>query len=284
MTEPVARVVEILQSSVRYPWKTAEYLRRRLANDGITVSTRELESALLEHAARPERAVRYSFFPARKSLDLLWGHVDVVNDPKNLPDPHLETEFGGFDPCTVPAERPWCFLSHSFRDLPRVTSIYERLLERGYGAWLAEAEVMTGMMIVKAVQDGLDLCDRFVLVATPNSLASRWVLKEASQAIVRWSLPITVIVDGAGQDDGLISLFADWLDDRWDETTLENRLAALRADNPPDPAATQLEDLLVKGLGEPVPQERRVVVLDPFPDVPGHAGFRSLDEEFPDLS
>ena len=28
-----------------------------------------------------------------------------------------------------------------------------RRLERGYGVWLAEAEVMTGMMIVKAVQE-----------------------------------------------------------------------------------------------------------------------------------
>ena len=92
--------------------------------------------------------------------------MEVVNDSANLPEPHLEAEFGEFDRCTVPNERPWCFLSHSFRDLPRVKLIYDRLLERGYGVWLAEAEVMTGLMIVKAVQEGLDLCDRFVLVAT----------------------------------------------------------------------------------------------------------------------
>ena len=283
MTDPVARVAELLEDSARYPWKTAKYLRRRLVEEGISITTEELEAALLEHAAGEDRAVRYSFFPARKSLDLLWGHVDVVNDPANLPDPHLETEFGEFDRCAVPEGRPWCFLSHSFRDLPRVRPLYGRLLERGYGVWLAEAEVMTGMMIVKAVQEGLDLCDRLVLFATPNSLASRWVLKESIQAIDRWSLPVTVIVDGAEENRELISLFADWLDDRWDDT-LEARVNALESGAPPDPAATMLSDLLVAGLGQGVPPDRRAVVLDPFPVVPPGAGFRTFEEEFPELA
>jgi len=283
VNDPVADVAKILENSVDYPWKTAKYLRRRLAEDGVPITTEELENALLEHAVGEDRVVRYSFFPARKSLDLLWGHVDVVNDPANLPDPHLETEFGEFDRCAVPESRPWCFLSHSFRDLPAVKHLYGRLLDRGYGVWLAEAEVMTGMMIVKAVQEGLDLCDRFVLVATPNSLASRWVLKESIQAIERWSLPVTVIVDGSDANGELISVFADWLDDRWDDT-LEARLNALESGAPPDPAATMLSDLLVAGLGQGVPPDRRAVVLDPFPAAPPVAGFRTFEEEFPAIT
>ena len=282
MNDPVVQVAEILERSVSYPWKTAKDLRRRLARQGISISTKDLETALLEHAAGGDRIVRYSFFPARRSLDLLWGHVDVVNDPSNVPSPHAQTEFGEFTPCRVPPDRPWCFLSHSFRDLPWVRTIYEELLDRGYGVWLAEAEVLTGMMIVKAAQEGLDLCDRFVLVATPNSLASRWVLKEALQAIDRWSKPITVIASSAVEDREIVALFDDWLRDRWDDTLAE-RVNRLESGEPPDPAATQLCDLLVAGLGEGVPLERRVVVLEPFPDVPPGEGFRSLDDEFPRL-
>jgi len=279
MTDPVARVADILENSARYPWKTAKYLRRRLAEDGTSITTAELEAALLEHAANEDRVLRYSFFPARKSLDLLWGHVGVVKDPSDLPDPHLETEFGEFDPCGVPEGRPWCFLSHSFLDLPRVKPLYERLLDQGYGVWLAEAEVMKGTMIVKAVQEGLQICDHLVLVATPNSLASRWVLKEVIQSIHHRSIP----VNGAEENREMISLFTDWLEDRWDHSIGE-RVDALEPGGARDPDATMLSDLLVEGLGDGVPPDRRVVVLDPFPAAPPGAGFRTFEEVFPELA
>ena len=274
--QAIARVAEILARSERYPWKTARYLSRKLSDEGLRISAEDLEKALLAHAKELGRKVRYSFFPARKSLDLLWGHIDVVHDPSQLPDPCLESKFGDFEPCDLPDDRVWCFLSHSFRDLPQVKPIYDDLRERGYGVWLAEAEVLTGMMIVKAVQQGLELCDRFVLYASRNSLGSRWVLKEGLQAIERWDMQVTVIVDG--RDDDMGSLFEDWLEDLWDDS-LEERVSRLVTDVPPDPAATMLSDLLVAALGA-VPPEPRVVALSPFPEEKAGTRFHTIDEVF----
>jgi hypothetical protein len=277
----VVRVAEILAGSEAYPWKTARYLSGKLADEGFRISAENLETALLSHAKEPGRKVRYSFFPARKSLDLLWGHIAVVNDADRLPSPHLEKEFGEFEPCNLPGERIWCFLSHSFLDLNRVKVIYDDLRKRGYGVWLAEAEVLTGMMIVKAVQEGLELCDRFVLYASRNSLASRWVLKEGLQAVDRWNRQVTVIADG--RDDAVCSLFEDWLENRWDDS-LEERVNKLAShDNPPDPAATALSDLLLAGLGA-LPPDQRVAVLAPFPESKAGTRFRTFDQEFPNLN
>lgn len=277
--QPVARVIEILANSERFPWKTARYLSRKLADEGLRISEGDLEAALLDHAKKPDRMLRYSYFPARKTLDLLWGHIDVVNDTNRLPAPHLENEFGNFEPCDLPADRIWCFLSHSFHDLPQVKQIYDGLRRLGYGIWLAEAEVLTGMMIVKAVQQGLEICDRFVLYASRNSIGSRWVLKEGLQAVERWKMQVTVIVDGHDQD--MRALFGDWLEDRWNDS-LEERVNQLVSDFPPDPAATMLSDLLIAGLGA-VPVNRRVVVLYPFPEENFSTGFSKFEVVFPEL-
>lgn len=274
--EAIARVAEILKRSKKYPWKTARYLSRRLSSKDVKISAEDLENALLDHAKQPDRKLRYSFFPARKSLDLLWGHIDVVKEAHRLPDPHLTSEFGEFQPCDVPENRVWCFLSHNFGDLPQVRKIYYELLHRGYGVWLAEAEVLKGKMIHKTVQQALRVCDRFVLYASKNALGSRWVLKEALQAIHREDMAVTVIIDG--HNDPLNRLFVDWIEGRWDDS-LEARVNELVKDIPQDPAATMLSDLLRDGLGT-LPVEDRVVVLSPFSETTPDRRFRTFDDEF----
>jgi len=62
---------ELLADAEDLPWKTARYLSRRLMDKHqVAVRAPELEQALLNHAGRPLRLLRYSFFPARKTLDL----------------------------------------------------------------------------------------------------------------------------------------------------------------------------------------------------------------------
>lgn len=46
-----------------------------------------------------------------------------------------------------------------------------------------------------------------MLYSNRNSLGSRWVLKEGLQALVRWDMQVTVIVDR--RNDDMISLFED---------------------------------------------------------------------------
>lgn len=271
-------VSEILAKSKRYPWKTAKYLSRKLREKGCRIDPETLEQALIDHARLSDRKVRYSFFPARKTLDLLWGHVRVVNDFDRLPAPALEQHVGEFEPCSVPPDASWCFLSHNFQDLQTVIKIRDELLTRGYGVWLAEAEILLGDMITHSVQEGLDLSDRFIVYLTRNSLGSRWVLKETIVAINHWHLPPIVLVDG--NDPPLIALFQDWLEAKWEYNSLGNRIDTLLLDASKEPAATMLPDLLVAGL-DSVPQQDRTVVIYPDPGQVVSPDFRSLDEVFP---
>jgi len=273
-------VSEILAESERYPWKTAKYLSMMLRKKGCYIEPKTLEKALIDHSRLPNRKVRYSFFPARKTLDLLWGHVRVVNDFDHLPDPALEQHVGEFEPCHVPKNATWCFLSHNFLDLQVVLKIRDELLARAYGVWLAEAEILLGEMITHSVQKGLDLSDRFIVYITRNSLGSRWVLKESLVAIKHWHIPPTVIVDG--NDPQLMALFQDWLDAKWDKLP-GNRIDALLCDSSKEQAATYLPDLLVAGLNS-VPPQNRVVVIYPVPSQPISPGFRKLEEVFPKMN
>lgn len=281
----VELVAEILREAESYPWKTARYLTQRLATSrDFHMGTRALEDALLDHARSPERVVRYSFFPARKTLDLLWGHVRNIRDFGTLPDPFLElrpeflAEVGEFEPCDLSDDAIWCFLSHNFRDLDQVRELRTELIARGYGVWIAEAEILEGAMITQAVQEGLERADRFVLYVTRRSLGSRWVLKEASVAVNRWKLPPTVVIDGG--DGELVELFRPWVQANWDDGWLARGMDRLLLDVDEEPAATMLPDLLVGAL-RGVPRDSRRAVVHPAPEVPLPAGFTTLDAEFP---
>jgi len=279
----VELVVGLLKRADRYPWKTARYLSRQLPDD-LRIGAGALENALLEHARSPERVVRYSFFPARKTLDLLWGHVDNVRDFAKLPAPFLEpdptflTEAGEFESCHLPDDATWCFLSHNFRDIAAVRELRERLVARGYGVWIAEAEILRGAMITEAVQKGLERADRFLLYVTRRSLGSRWVLKEAGVAVNRWKLPPTVVVDGT--DPELVGLFRPWVEADWDNQWLFREMDRLLTDVHEEPAATFLPDLLVGALRD-VPRADRRVVIHPAPEGPLPRGFMTLEAGFP---
>lgn len=281
----VALTAGILDEAGRYPWKTARYLSQVLANKrGFRIGPKTLEKALLEHARSKTRQVRYSFFPARKTLDLLWGHVRNINDFEALPDPFLEpdegflTEVGEFKPCELSEDAPWCFLSHNFRDLDAVRKLRRGLIDRGYGVWIAEAEIFEGDMITHKVQDGLERSHRFVLYMTRKSLGSRWVLKEAGVAINRWNLPPTIVADG--NDPELVELFRPWLEGEWEAGPLATEIDRLLVDANEEPAATMLPELLIGALRD-VPRERRRVVVYPDKTYAEHRGFATTDDEFP---
>ena len=75
----------------RYAWKTAKYLSKQLGKRGCHLSKEKLEDLLIAYTQTPNRKIRYSSFPAKKSLDLLWGHVSLVGELSTLPNVDLDT-------------------------------------------------------------------------------------------------------------------------------------------------------------------------------------------------
>lgn len=64
-------------------WMTAAGLSKKLngkyAPDRITL-------ALRRHAQTDKRTIRYSFYPSRKTISDLWGHIDVVKEHRSPPE------------------------------------------------------------------------------------------------------------------------------------------------------------------------------------------------------
>lgn len=277
----LGRTKDLLRDRARFPWKTAAWLARQLRQQGVRVSAHELEAALLREAEQDGRQVRYSIYPGRHALDLIWGHIDHVGETGNLPppmlepDPALAEQLGEITPCTVAEGAPWCFLSHNFHDARTALAIREELIGRGYGVWLAETEILQGEMITTSVQEGLERSDLFIVLMSANALASRWVLKESGLAIRRLANPPVVIVDPA--DEAVAALFADWVRGTW-RGDRAARIDQIVAQKGREPASTLLDDLL--GAFDDVTVDSRIVL--PYPQPPAVlAPLASWDAVFP---
>jgi len=225
---------EILESrQERYAWKTAKYLSKQLCDRGCLIEKKEPEDLLIAHSRSRERVLRYSSFPAKKSLDLLWGHVSLVAELKTLPNITLDKAHEFYDPCEVPDDATWCFLSHSHRDLKPVLDIRDKLLARGYGVWIFEAEIAEQARITDEVQYGLNRSQIFIVYVSRQSLGSRWVLNEMLVAFNSEHLKPYVVVNRSDQE--LISFFQKWLVSGWANVNLmEETERLLRGVDEPD--------------------------------------------------
>lgn len=226
--------------------------------------------------------MRYSIYPGRHALDLIWGHVDHVGETGNLPpptlepDPTLAEQLGEITPCAIAEDAPWCFLSHNFHDLRTALAVRKELIGRGYGVWLAETEILHGEMITTSVQEGLERSDLFVVLMSGNALASRWVLKESGVAIRRLANPPVVIVDP--EDTAVAALFADWVRGTWSAERAA-RIDEIVVQKGHEPSSTLLDDLL--GAFDDVAVDRRIVLPYPPRQQPAVPPFASWDAVFP---
>ncbi len=280
---------EILASrQERFAWKTAKYLSKQLRERGCTIGKKQLEDLLVAHSRSRKRVVRYSSFPAKKSLDLLWGHVSLVDELEGLPSITLDTEHELYDPCDVPENAPWCFLSHSHGDLNPVLDIRDKLLSRGYGVWIFEAEISEQVKITHEVQQGLSRSQMFIAYVSRQSLSSRWVLKEMLVAFNAEHLKPYVVINGSDRE--LISFFHTWLVSNWANVDLcEETERLLRGiDGPDERVATTGIPALLEGMMNCPVENRNLVIYyedlsaeelepewDPKP--------RSFDSAFPKL-
>ena len=254
---------EILPSrQERFAWKTAKYLSKQLRERGCAIGKKECEDLLIEHSKSRKRVVRYSSFPAKKSLDLLWGHISLVGELKTLPSIDLDTEHEFYDPCNVPENAPWCFFSHSHQDLRPVLEIRAKLVKRGYGVWIFEAEIAEQARITDEVQKGLDRSKIFIVYVSRQALCSRWVLKEMLVAFNAQHLKHYIVVNG--KDPDLVSFFQKWLVSGWADVNLweETERLLRKVDAPEENVAiTEIPELL-KGMMN-CPEQNAILLFTP---------------------
>jgi TIR domain len=85
------------------------------------------------------------------------------------------------------------FISYSRRDTETVEKIVARLETEGIEAWIDREDIVPGKQWRKQIVEGIDTADAFILHLSPDSGASRNVLKElnlAEEALDPYVLPI----------------------------------------------------------------------------------------------
>jgi hypothetical protein len=70
------------------------------------------------------------------------------------------------------------FLSHSSRDAWIANMLAMDIRQRGCEVWLDTAELAGGDMLYSGIIEAVDACDEAIVVLSPYSLDSKWVLFE----------------------------------------------------------------------------------------------------------
>ena len=76
-------------------------------------------------------------------------------------------------------DRPYLvFISHSSRDAWIASMMSEKVSALGAEAWLDVKDLEGGDVITQKILDGLDACQEAVVLISPNSVGSQWVVFE----------------------------------------------------------------------------------------------------------
>lgn len=231
MTDEVLGKITILLSrlSQEKPWMTARAIARKLkVKHGIQLSQEEVEDILIAHSKLPNRKIRYSYYPSKKTLDVLWGHMASVGSQKNLPElDSIDEPLPQDEPdAQVNEQSPWFFISHNSRDLKQVLELKKLLSNKKYGAWIFEAEIPQHGQIASNVQEAIANCQYFMVYVSGNSIGSLWVQKEFEQAKRGKHIKPFIVVDGA--DQALLALFENWKD-QWPPERDETKQFCIQA-------------------------------------------------------
>ena len=73
------------------------------------------------------------------------------------------------------------FISYSHKDSSYIHKLAEALVNEGFEVWIDD-RIDYGDEWPMVIQDRLDACDAFILVATEDAYKSKWVQKEVTRA------------------------------------------------------------------------------------------------------
>jgi len=173
-----------------------------------SVDFAQLETMLKVYAQEPGRTIRYSSYPRRQSMDILWGHTANVGELKYLPALQRLDEPVEYSASQVDEAAPWFFISHNHRDLAHVLALRSQLMDRGYGVWIFESEISQGGEIPASIKGAIQRCKHFISYVSARSIGSLWVQKEVEAALGGGVQEVHLVVDG--DDVRLLDLLADW--------------------------------------------------------------------------
>ena len=85
----------------------------------------------------------------------------------------------------MPAElRTKCFLSHSHHDKRLTVRIANELRRHGVAVWYSERHIAGAQQWIDQIGLALKRCDWFVVVLSPEAIASMWVKREVTAALM----------------------------------------------------------------------------------------------------
>lgn len=75
-----------------------------------------------------------------------------------------------------------CFISYSTKDQPFAERLHADLRTRGVRCWFAPHHIQGGRKIHEQIDEAIRLHDKLLLILSPHSMASEWVMTEISKA------------------------------------------------------------------------------------------------------
>lgn len=147
---------------------------------------------------------------------------------------------------------PSCFISYSHKDEEFVALLYGRLRSAGIAAWCAVADMSGGKTLVDQIDRAITSHDKLLLIMSPDSMKSAWVVTEIRRAITaevqqgqRKLFPIRLVdmesIQGwecfdadSGRDLAaeirkyFIPDFSNWMDHIWFENAFSKLVRDLR--------------------------------------------------------
>jgi hypothetical protein len=162
--------------------------------NGKTVDPRHLEDALMAAALEsvsqqlrqrigsirdPDTGEFPTLVVSGKSLEELHVKVEGSARLRELVTARLELETSHDDSRLPPARSvPRVFLSYASENRPLAEHIAKLLMDSGIDTWWDGWEIAAGDSIRRRVDEGLSDCTHFLVLLTPESIHTPWVLEE----------------------------------------------------------------------------------------------------------
>ena len=162
-------------------WRTASNLINTIPELN-QISPLDLDQALYEvYESKENSLIRFSTLPSKKSLDVLWGHVDRVGKRKVI-SIYNQLDLSRPFQTENDAEKN-AFISYSFNDSEKIVQLAETLESIGVKAWYAEADITNMAHINNSVREAIQALPILITLVTESLLLSRWSLKEIQYAM-----------------------------------------------------------------------------------------------------
>jgi TIR domain len=147
-------------------------------------------------------------------------------------------------PEAAPTEAPKVFMSHSHADKERIVNRLDELLrERGLQVWLDTRDLLPGTNIVDEIfSHGIGKSNIVIVVLSANSIDSRWVHEELTNAVVQKikgvvKMIIPMVLDGVTPPDFLLQTVYEPIPDPSNLAIHADRIAASVFGQRPAPTA-----------------------------------------------